>query len=109
MARLIFRRAFGIDRFAWRNFYRAYRIGTSHRISGVMPVPVGPSAWTRALFSEVPYDVTVDLELVDVRSDASLKPLQGECCRAKGIDQPSGRFGLQTGGLRILSFFRFCQ
>ena len=94
MAQSISRRAFGIDRFASQSFYRAYRIGTLHRTLDAMPVQVGPSAWTRALFSDVPDDVTVDLELVDVRSNASLKPLQGECCRAKCVDQPSGRFGL---------------
>ena len=72
-------------------------------------MPLWPFAWTRALFSDVPYDVTDDLELVKVVSDAGLKPLQGERCRAKCIDQPSSRFGLQTGGLGVLCFFRFCQ
>jgi len=68
-----------------------------------------PFAWTHALFSDLPDDVTVDLDLVDVCSDASLKPLQGLRRRTKCIDQPSGRFGLQTGGLDVLCFFGFRQ
>ena len=66
-------------------------------------------AWTHALLSDVPDDVAVDLDLVEVGSDAALKALQGQCCRAEGINQPSGRFGLQTGGLGVLRFFGFCQ
>ena len=57
-------------------------------------MPLWPFAWTHALFSDVPDDVTVDLDLVEVVSDASLKPPQGQRCRTKCIDQPSGRFGL---------------